>query len=663
MKKHWIWITALILLLAAALGGCIGRDKARLQDVYYTVTFYDGDMILAQERVAEGQTVDALPAADAQWQDEQGQLLDPLTVLVTEDRSFYVSNQQEEREATAVRTGHVSFMPVTEEEFHPSQALTRAELAAILYRLLPEDGIPERTENIFSDAPEGDVVYYPAVLTVGTLGLMKGYPDGTFRPDEPVTRAELVSALYRLCESQESIGSSGFSDVSEDNWAYEAICYAAEQGWITGYGDGKFYPEAQVTRAQAAVVVERFLGREPDTQAIDYACGLTPYRDVAPTHWAYYEIVEAAYTNEFLAYVWGEVEGAEPGFILLDDQLCHINEDTLCLDFYEQGFHTIDGGLYYVSRDGYFIQRFQEGLLELNGSMYYVTADDGPFLTDDSFGYLTFGSDGRYTSGSDYVDEKVDEILADILYDTSMTQEEKLYAAYCAIRDGGYYYLTRDTGWERGSTGWSLGCAAVMFETKGGVCYYWASAFLYLARRLGYQAYAVCGGVGTKNQIHAWVVIEWDDGESYIFDVELEWAYSRGFYNGNYTPTDMFKQPLNATKVIYVFPGESGTYYGVAEDNNDEDALDVPPEAQVPPEATETPAETTSPDNPDGTQPDATVAPDNTDTPSDPVATEVPSNPDTPDTPDDTGTTLPVDPVPVEPAPVEPDPVEPLPEE
>jgi hypothetical protein len=202
-----------------------------------------------------------------------------------------------------------------------------------------------------------------------------------------------------------------------------------------------------------------------------------------------------------------------------------------------------------------------------------------------------------------------------------------------------------------------------MFETKGGVCYYWASAFLYLARRLGYQAYAVCGGVGTKNQIHAWVVIEWDDGESYIFDVELEWAYSRGFYNGNYTPTDMFKQPLNATKVIYVFPGESGTYYGVAEDNNDEDALDVPPEAQVPPEATETPAETTSPDNPDGTQPDATVAPDNTDTPSDPVATEVPSNPDTPDTPDDTGTTLPVDPVPVEPAPVEPDPVEPLPEE
>jgi hypothetical protein len=607
MRKNLI-AAAVLLLLVTGLCGCVSRDQAsRQRGQYYTVTFYDGDMILAQERVADGETLEALPQEGLIWLDSQGQTVDPLGETVTEDVSFYAQRNQ-----LAVQTGHVSFMPVTDSEFHPSQALTRAELAVILYRLLPEDVLPQTLGNPFSDAPEGDVLYYPAVLTVGTLGLMEGYPDGTFRPEEPVTRAELVSALYRLSGETDS-SDSGFQDVDESYWAYEAICYGASQGWVSGFGDGLFYPESAVTRAQAAVIVERFLSREPDARAIDYAVGLTPYRDVPPSHWAYYEIIEAAYTNDFLAYVWGEVENVQPGFLLLDDQLCHINSQTMGLDYYEKGFHTIDGGLYYVSQDGYFIQRFQKGLLELGGSMYYVTADDGPFLTNDSFGYLDFGEDGRYTSGSDYVDEKVDEILADILYDTSLTQEEKLYEAYCAIRDGGYYYLTRNTGWQRGTTDWSLECAAVMYETKGGVCYYWASAFLYLARRLGYQAYPVCGGVGTKNQIHAWVVIEWDDGEEYIFDVELEWAYSRGFYNGNYAPEDMFKQPLNATKVIYVFPNQTATYYGVAEDNNDEDALDVPQEEQVPPEATDAPENTEQPTDPDATDtPDATDSPDAT---------------------------------------------------
>jgi hypothetical protein len=663
MKQRHIVLWVLLAILALALTGCIGREKARQQQEalanYYTVTFYDGDMIVAQERVAEGACVQVLPEEDMQWQNEQGAIVDPLSVAVTEDMELYAYYEGQAAQATSVRTGHVSFMPVTDSEFHPDQALTRAELAAILYRLLPDQSIPKKLENPFSDAPEGDVVYYPAVLTAGTLGLMEGYPDGTFRPDDTVTRAELVSALYRLAGQPEAAGES-FSDVSQDDWAYDAIAYAASQGWVSGYGDGNFYPETAVTRAQAAVIVERFLGREPDKTAIDYAVALTPYRDVPPTHWAYYEIIEASYTNDFLAYVWGEVQTAEPGFILLDDQLCHINAQTLSLDRYDQGFHTIDGGLYYVSQDGYFIQRFQQGLLELEGSMYYVTEDDGPFLTDDSFGHLTFGADGRYTSGSDYVDEKVDETLSDILYDTSMTQEEKLYAAYCAIRDGGYYYRNRDNAWRRGSTAWSLECAEVMFETKGGTCYYWASAFLYLARRLGYQAYPVCGGVGTKNQLHAWVVIEWDDGESYIFDVELEWAYSRGYYDGNYTPTDMFKQPLNATKVIYVFPDQTATYYGVAEDNDDEDALDVPLEDQVPPTATVAPEETASPDTPQAT--DSPDAPQATDTPAGDTPVE-PVVPDIPDTPEDTGTGQPEDPTPVEPEPVDPAPLEPLPEE
>jgi hypothetical protein len=639
--KGRFWSAAVLLcVLALVLTGCIGREKARSQlgllADYYTVTFYEDDVILSQTRVAEGQAVESLPNVDVTgWLTADGEEVDPLTVAVTEDMGFYAADHQ----ATALTQGHVGFMPITEEEFHPSQAVTRAELAAVLYRLVPQEERPEQWSNPFSDAPEGDAVYYPAVLTMAEMDVLSGYPDGTYRPDQAATRAELLMALYRLTD-EEGTASASFGDVSADYWAYDAIAYGAAKGWVSGYGDGNFYPEAPVTRAELAVIVERFLSREPDKTAIDSACPLPPYRDVWQGHWAYYEIVEASYTNDFLAYIWGEAQDVQPGFLLLDDELCHVNSQTLGLDYYEAGFHTIDGGLYYVSQDGYFIQRFQQGLLELDGSMFYVTEDDGPFLTDDSFGYLTFGEDGRYTSGSDYVDEKVDEILADILYDSSLTQEEKLYKAYCSIRDGGYFYLTRATGWQRGTTSWSLGCAEVMYETKGGTCYYWASALLYLCRRLGYQAYPVCGGVGTKNQIHAWVVIEWDDGEEYIFDVELEWAYARGFYNGNYSPTDMFKQPRDNTKVIYVFPGETATYYGVEDANDDEDALDVPEEEQVPPEATDAPQETetpTDPDDPDATvspeNPDATQSPDNT---ADPTVTDTPA---APDDPSDSGTT------------------------
>lgn len=90
-----------------------------------------------------------------------------------------------------------------------------------------------------------------------------------------------------------------------------------------------------------------------------------------------------------------------------------------------------------------------------------------------------------------------------------------------------------------------------MFEHKKGNCYCFAGQFLYMARRLGYDAYVVSGGVGRKDSDHAWVMI-CENGVPYIYDVELEWGYRAGRYG--HAEYNMYKMPLNKTVFSYQFP-------------------------------------------------------------------------------------------------------------
>ena len=579
MKRNIIRILLFVCLIAAALSGCISREKAMRQDAYQTVesgevcvvSYYVDGTLARQETLEAGVCPWNVPDGDYIWVDENGSFVSPSDIPVMTNVSYYTWN------APSLIQEHVRFMPVEGDQFFPDQALTRGETAQILCALLDTSGVGDAAEGkSFTDVNDGGNVS-ESIKTVASMSVMTGYPDGTFRPDEEITRAEFAAILCRITGTPVS-EDVGFADVEDGYWAGGALGAAREMGWMTGYDDGLAYPEAPVTRAEAVVMLNRVRGRTPNRMAIDLARENLPYVDVTPEHWAFYDIIDASFSNELMAYINGEVEGVEPGFIFIDGQMCHVNEETLRLDFYTAGFHTIDGGLYHVAQSGYFIQRYEEGFLEMDGSMFYVTKDDGPFLSDEYLGYLYFGENGRYTSGSSVVDEHVDRILEDILYDDSMTQEEKLYEAYLSIRDGGYSYMTRKTGWERGSDDWTLECARVMYESKRGVCYYWASAFLYLARRLGYQAQAVCGGVGTGNQLHAWVVIEFD-GDDYIFDVELEWAYMWDFYQRGYSYMNMFKQPRSSPNAIYIFPGESAWYYGAGEENNEDDVIEVPEDA------------------------------------------------------------------------------------
>lgn len=235
------------------------------------------------------------------------------------------------------------------------------------------------------------------------------------------------------------------------------------------------------------------------------------------------------------------------GFVVVDGVLCHVSVTGGSFDLYPAGFVTIDGKLYHVSKNGYAIDRYAKGLHEIDGGMYYVK-EDGSFLTNDAVGYLTFDANGRYTSGNATLDSYVDQALA-ACTNSGMTKAQKLRAAYLYVRDHGAYLARPHQA--RGTTEWAEESALFMFEHKKGNCYCFAGQFLYMARRLGYDAYVVSGGVGRKDSDHAWVMI-CENGVPYIYDVELEWGYRAGRYG--HAEYNMYKMPLNKTVFSYQFP-------------------------------------------------------------------------------------------------------------
>lgn len=242
-----------------------------------------------------------------------------------------------------------------------------------------------------------------------------------------------------------------------------------------------------------------------------------------------------------------EIDPYPAGMVKVDGVLCHVSETGSHFDTYPAGFVTIDGKLYHVSQEGYAIDSYSAGEHEIDGGLYYVQ-QDGSFLTNGAVGHLTFGADGRYTSGNAVLDSYVDQALAECT-NSGMTKAQKLRAAYLYVRDHGAYLARPHQA--RGTTDWAEESALFMFEHKKGNCYCFAGQFLYMARRLGYDAYVVSGGVGRKDSDHAWVMIP-ENGKQYIYDVELEWGYRVGKYGK--AEYNMYKMPLNKTVFSYQFP-------------------------------------------------------------------------------------------------------------
>ncbi|MDG0793387.1 S-layer homology domain-containing protein [Cohnella ginsengisoli] len=171
--------------------------------------------------------------------------------------------------------------------FRPGAALTRAQIATIFARLTAgKDSAGNGQAKSYGDVSAS---HWAAadIAAVGKLGLMNGYADGTFRPDQAVTRAEMAALAVKLAQPSGMPG-AGFSDTA-GNWAEAAIKQAQGAGWIGGYADGTFRPGQALTRAEAVKLLNRALDREP-AQAGD----VSKWSDVPAGHWALADLLEAS---------------------------------------------------------------------------------------------------------------------------------------------------------------------------------------------------------------------------------------------------------------------------------------------------------------------------------------------------------------------------------
>lgn len=181
--------------------------------------------------------------------------------------------------------------------FRPDRDITRAETAMLFARLLSEQyefsGIYTPS---FPDVAAG-AWYTDCVGFLQQEGLIEGYPDGTFHPDEPISRAEFTAMAVRFEALQEK-QQAQFPDVTESHWAYGYIGQAVAQGWINGYEDHTFRPDSSISRAEATAIVHRMLGRDCTRAYVDAQTGWQTFTDVTVSHWAYVEIACAANTHK-----------------------------------------------------------------------------------------------------------------------------------------------------------------------------------------------------------------------------------------------------------------------------------------------------------------------------------------------------------------------------
>lgn len=184
---------------------------------------------------------------------------------------------------------HKAYIVGYEGNFNPDGNITRTETAAILARLT--DGFEENESytTTFTDV-DNTLWYYKYVGFAEDTNILTGYTDGTFKPEESITRAEFASVIARFAELTSANTDVPFSDISL-HWAAEQIASCYEAGYITGYEDSTFMPDNYITRAEAVSIINRVTGRN-DIKDFE-----NPFNDVPQTHWAYTDIMEAAITH------------------------------------------------------------------------------------------------------------------------------------------------------------------------------------------------------------------------------------------------------------------------------------------------------------------------------------------------------------------------------
>lgn len=185
----------------------------------------------------------------------------------------------------------------TDGTVRPLNNISRAEVATIFFRLLNEDIREENltTSNTFADVNEG-MWCNTAISTMAKLGVVKGRSPEHFDPDAPITRAEFAAICARFDTSKRD-GDSDLTDIA-GHWAEAEIERAATLGWIMGYTDGTFRPENYITRAEAMTMINRVLNRLPESED-DLLDGMNVWPDNQPGAWYYLAVQEATNSHDF----------------------------------------------------------------------------------------------------------------------------------------------------------------------------------------------------------------------------------------------------------------------------------------------------------------------------------------------------------------------------
>lgn len=381
---------------------------------------------------------------------------------------------------------HEAFLPLDGEgRFFPDETLSRAQVLELVFWCLDPDWELEGRP----------LSQWTAKEALASLGLTKPLSSQT----SVVTRYEFYAMLELLCGSLEV--DAQFEDVLPESSLYPTFQTAVGSGWLADGPDVYAYPNKALTRRDAARALNQVLGRRgDDKQRLDLVGAILDVSVGDPDFWA---IAEASVSHEF-----------EPSEHWLSSSPAPVRQP---------GFFFLDGRLHAIDEQG------------------------APVVGKEYAG-IRFNAAGEQTSGDAELDELVRDTLVQIVDFETMSREGMLKAAFDYVSDP-YNFGYRGRGhYERGSSGWEIEAASVMFRTEHGNCYNYAAAFWALAKALGYDATAISGSIAGREaqdqreretgvphvdqRDHSWVEIV-VDGESRIFDVEMAFSYSDpdGFFN------------------------------------------------------------------------------------------------------------------------------------
>lgn len=208
--------------------------------------------------------------------------------ITTDD--FKKAIQMLEEDISSIRKPYMNGL--SKDKFGPNEKMTRAEIAVVLSRLINGE-VPKGEFSSFKDV-DNEKWYSEAIAYMEKKGILNGYADHTFKPEEGITRAEFASIIYKNLDKDMLIHDVlvEFDDVKENFWAKECIEKIAAAGIMTGRENNKFAPNEFITRAEVVTVLNKLQRREADKEFMD-KYSENPFKDLDSNFWGYYEILEA----------------------------------------------------------------------------------------------------------------------------------------------------------------------------------------------------------------------------------------------------------------------------------------------------------------------------------------------------------------------------------